>query len=115
MKRYNNFKKVLFTTLIIFSSLLIVSCNNSNEVSSLDNSSTIVFKNVNVIPMDTESILKGYNVVIEDGKIVDLGKSRKTKIPKNAKVINGKGKYLTPGLADMHVHFWKKDELTFFF
>ncbi len=114
MKRYNNFKKVLFTILIIFSSLLIVSCNNSNEVSSLDNSSTIVFKNVSVIPMDTETILKDYNVVIKDEKIVELGKSRKTKIPKNAKVINGKGKYLTPGLADMHVHFWKKDELTLY-
>ena len=61
--------------------------------------------------MNTETILYDYNLVIKDGKIVKLGKSWKTKVPKNATIIDGKDKYLLPGLADMHVHLWLEDEL----
>ena len=71
----------------------------------------MVFKNVNVIPMNTERVLKNYNIIINDGKIVKLGKAWKTRVPKNATVIDGKGKFLTPGLIDMHVHIWLDDEL----
>lgn len=108
-KKYGNFKKVLLISLMIISVFLIISCNNSN-----DNSSITVFKNVNIIPMNTETILNDYNVLIEDGKIVKLGKSWKTKVPKNATIIDGKGKYLTPGLADMHVHLWQEDEFVLY-
>lgn len=61
--------------------------------------------------MNTERVLKNYNVIINDGKIVKLGKAWKTRVPKNATVIDGKGKFLTPGLIDMHVHIWLDDEL----
>src|SRR5690554_4687695 len=105
-KEYNNFKKVGFMNLVIICIFLIVSCGNSD-----DGSSSIVFRNVNVIPMNTETILYDYNLVIKDGKIVKLGKSWKTKVPKNATIIDGKDKYLLPGLADMHVHLWLEDEL----
>lgn len=89
--------------------LAMISCNKSNE-----DSSTIVFKNVNVIPMDSEIILEGYNVIIEDGRIVDLGKSGEVKIPKDVRIIQGKDKFLTPGLVDMHVHYWYEDDLTLY-
>jgi len=58
-----------------------------------------------------ETVLEKYNVIIKDGKIVKMGKAEKIKIPKNATVIEGSGKYLTPGLMDMHVHLWYKDDL----
>ena len=41
----------------------------------LQNSSTIIFKNVNVIPMNTEIVLEGFNVIVKDGKITELGSS----------------------------------------
>lgn len=105
-KRYNRLKKLLLLGILMISTLYIASCTKSNEESS-----TIVFKNVNVIPMNTETVLEGFNVIIEDGKIVELGKSKEIKIPKDSRIINAKGKYLTPGLADMHVHLWYEDEL----
>ncbi len=108
-KKSSNIKKVLLACLIIFSSFFIVSCNSSLD--AFDDDSVIVFKNVNVIPMNTETVLENYNVIIKDGKIVKLGKAWKTRVPKNATVIDGKGKYLTPGLFDMHVHIWLDDEL----
>src|SRR6202008_1783211 len=37
-------------------------------------------------------------VVIHDGRIIDAGPRSKVKIPKQAKIIDGKGKFLLPGL-----------------
>ncbi len=61
-------------------------------------------KNVHVIPMNKEQILKNQNVLIEEGII----KSISTNIPKDisskAIIINGEGKYLIPGMLDAHAH-----------
>lgn len=73
-----------------------------------DDSKTFVITNVNVIPMDTEHILKNQTVVIQDGKITALGS--KVKMPKDTTVINGAGKYLIPGLFDMHMHIREGSE-----
>jgi imidazolonepropionase-like amidohydrolase len=62
----------------------------------------IAFTHVNVIPMDKYRILKNYTVLVSDGLILDIGKS--LKIPANTEIVEGKGKYLIPGLVDMHVH-----------
>jgi imidazolonepropionase-like amidohydrolase len=44
-------------------------------------------------------------VVIHDGRIAAAGPRAKTKIPKNATIIDTKGKTVLPGLWDMHAHF----------
>jgi len=44
-------------------------------------------------------------VVIHDGRIVAVGPRSKVKIPKKANVVDAKGKFLLPGLWDMHAHF----------
>jgi len=44
-------------------------------------------------------------VVIKDGRIKAVGQRSKIKIPKNANVVDAKGKFLLPGLWDMHAHF----------
>ncbi len=68
---------------------------------------TVAIRNVNVIPMDTERVLANQTVVIKDGLIAEIGP--KVKIPKGANVIDGTGKYLIPGLADMHTHLMSDD------
>jgi hypothetical protein len=61
------------------------------------------FVNVNVVPMDAERVLRNQTVLVEDGKIEAVGTS--LPVPANARVIDGHGTaYLSPGLADMHVH-----------
>lgn len=62
----------------------------------------IVFTSVNVVPMDSEKILKNYMVIVKDGKVTAIGK--KLKYGKEALVIEAKDKYLIPGLAEMHAH-----------
>jgi len=48
-------------------------------------------------------------VLIEGGHIVALGMVGKIKVPHGAEVIDGSGKYLMPGLWDMHVHEWNRE------
>jgi imidazolonepropionase-like amidohydrolase len=43
-------------------------------------------------------------VIIDRGHIVFIGPSKKAHIPKNVAVMDGAGKFLIPGLWDMHVH-----------
>ncbi len=70
---------------------------------------SVVIKNVNVLPMDSERVLKNQNVVIENGKIVAIGSPDKIKT-NGAKIIDGTGKYLLPGLFDGHIHLRQADE-----
>jgi hypothetical protein len=62
----------------------------------------IVIVSVNVVPMDTERVLENQTVIIKDGRVSAIGP--KLKYGKKALVIDGKGKYLIPGLAEMHAH-----------
>jgi imidazolonepropionase-like amidohydrolase len=62
------------------------------------------FINVNVVPMDTERIIKEQTVIVRDGKIVQIGSTQNTRIAEDAVRIDGRGQYLMPGLVDMHVH-----------
>jgi imidazolonepropionase-like amidohydrolase len=67
------------------------------------------FVGVNVVPMDTERVLPDQTVIVRDGVIRKIGDSKKVKVPEGAQIIDGKGKYLIPGLTDMHVHLMSDD------
>lgn len=60
--------------------------------------------NVNVLPMDTERVLARQTVLIENGRIARVGSVEQVTLPPGTVVIDGRGKYLMPGLADLHVH-----------
>jgi imidazolonepropionase-like amidohydrolase len=62
------------------------------------------FVDVTVIPMDTERALPGHTVVVRGDRIVAVGPSASVAVPAGARRIDGRGKYLTPGLAEMHGH-----------
>ncbi|HEX5169024.1 MAG TPA: amidohydrolase family protein [Cyclobacteriaceae bacterium] len=69
----------------------------------------IVLQMVDIVPMDSERILTDQTVIIRDNRIVAIGP--KLKHDKNALVINADGKYLIPGLAEMHAHIPTVDDL----
>jgi len=64
----------------------------------------VVFENVNVVPMDSERTLEGQSVVIEANRISEIGQSSEVNVPTDAHIIDGRGKFLIPGLSDMIVH-----------
>lgn len=63
----------------------------------------ILFKNVNVFNGVDNKLIKGQNVLVDDKLIKKISKSS-IKTEKGAKVIDGKGRTLMPGLIDGHVH-----------
>jgi imidazolonepropionase-like amidohydrolase len=68
----------------------------------------VVIEHVNVLPMTEDGApLLDAMVHIENGRIVALEGTP----PIGAKRINGKGKWLIPGLMDMHVHLPSDDYL----
>lgn len=62
------------------------------------------FTNVNVIPMDREQVLTDQNVIVSNGRITAVGPASSTPVPSGATRIDGSGRYLMPGLAEMHGH-----------
>src|SRR5262245_44094107 len=50
-------------------------------------------------------------VVVENGRIVAAGPRAKVAVPKNARRLDAKGKWLMPGLVDSHVHFFQSGGL----
>lgn len=76
--------------------------------------SNYVITDVTVIPMDEERTLPDRNVVIRDGYIKEIYAGFATELPDRARVIDGRGLYLMPGLSDMHTHVWHERDLELF-
>ncbi len=92
-------------SLIILLVVSLFSCKeskaNSSQKEEIKEQSLFVIKNVNIIPMTIDNtIIENATVVIDNKKIIAINGS----VPAGAKTINGKGKWLIPGLTDMHVH-----------
>ena len=69
-----------------------------------------VFRNVNVIPMDSERVLAAQTVVVRGERIESIAEASRGQIPAGARVVDGTGRYLVPGLAEMHAHVPEGDE-----
>lgn len=67
--------------------------------------------NVTVADVEKLQYISNQTVVLENGLISHVKSSSKIKVPANAKVIDGKGKYLFPGLTDAHIHFFQNGGL----
>ena len=79
-----------------------------------DHNPVVAFQNVSIIPMDSERLLEGQTLIVRNGVIEQIGPSREIAIPAGALVVDGTGKYLIPGLVDMHVHVVNENELLLF-
>ncbi len=66
--------------------------------------SVVAFVDVTVIPMDRERTLLRQTVVVRGGRIVAMGRSDRVKVPAGGVRVAGRGKFLIPGLAEMHAH-----------
>lgn len=64
----------------------------------------LVIENVTVVPMDRERTIPGQTVVIEGRRIVAMGAAGSVTVPDGAQRIAGAGRFLMPGLAEMHGH-----------
>lgn len=68
----------------------------------------LAITNVGVITMADTGMSAGRTVVVRHGRVAVIGPARAVSVPEGARVIDGSGKYLIPGLIDMHVHASKR-------
>jgi imidazolonepropionase-like amidohydrolase len=66
----------------------------------------VAFKNVKLYDADARRFRSGVTVVVNEGRIADVGSVEETKVPTGAQVIDGTGKALIPGLWDSHQHYF---------
>ena len=64
----------------------------------------IAFTNVAVVDVEKGVLRSGQTVVIEGARIVALDGAGLVQLPRGARLIGGKEKFLMPGLCDTHVH-----------
>ncbi|MBT8293337.1 MAG: amidohydrolase family protein [Eudoraea sp.] len=76
-----------------------------NELTS---NNSYLITNVNVIPMNKDTVLADKMVYIKEGIIEKIADTIEVN---GTETIDAKKKYLTPGLIDMHVHVWDRYEL----
>lgn len=65
----------------------------------------IAITNGTLVDVVNNTSVPGTTIIIENGKIKTVGNAASVSVPKNAFVINAKGKTILPGLWDMHAHF----------
>jgi len=97
--------KYYLKNLLLLVVIIVTSCTNPTSNKTQEEKeqefNTYIIKNVNIIPMTKDNkVIENATVVIKDKKIISINDS----IPTDAKAIDGTGKWLIPGLIDMHVH-----------
>ncbi len=64
----------------------------------------IVFQHGTVVDVATGNLLPDQTIVVNGNRIQTVGPAASAKIPAGARVVDVRGKYLIPGLWDMHAH-----------
>lgn len=62
-----------------------------------------------VLPMNDDRILAAHTILVRDGRIAWVGPDSMARIPEGAGIIDAAGRWVLPGLADMHVHAGEED------
>jgi|CXWL01.1.fsa_nt_gi cytosine/adenosine deaminase-related metal-dependent hydrolase len=89
------------TILVASFALLVCACASSEPAQTAG--CDLAIEHVNVIPMDSERVLADQTVLIAEGRITSIAPGSRSAARCNTR-IDGAGRYLAPGLNDMHVH-----------
>lgn len=64
----------------------------------------VLFRHVHVVPMTSERVDADRDVLVVDGRIARIAPGGSVRPPRGATVVDGRGRWLLPGLAEMHAH-----------
>lgn len=99
--------------IILIVSVLIIQRIAEQETSYLNLDSEVhgkdsyIIQQINILPMNQDTVLRNKSIWIKEGIIHQIAEVISEDLP----VIDGRGKYLSPGLVDMHAHVMDKQEL----
>ncbi len=70
---------------------------------------SVVIAHANVVDVANGLVLPDMTVVIGDRRIISVGRAARVRPPRHATIVDARGKYLIPGLCDMHAHLFSPD------
>ena len=83
--------------------ILIATCAAAIARPAAQQTRSIVFEGVTVVPMDSERVISDATVLVSGDSIVSVGPAP-ARLPEGAVRVDGRGKFLMPALAEMHAH-----------
>ena len=75
-------------------------------VSNVANSQILIINNTNVVDVTSGKITRDVSVVIVNNRVTAIVRDATAY---KGQIIDGKNKYLIPGLWDMHTHNWNSE------
>ena len=90
------------TTFILAGILLPAAIHHAQQPSG--SSSAFAIEHVTVINVETGARSADQTVVVSGERITEAGPAANVKTPVGARIVDGRGKFLIPGIWDMHVH-----------
>ena len=88
--------------------VLLVACGGDGDgntrIASLEVSKGTVIQNATVVNTRDGSLSPGMSVILDEGKIRKIAATASIRIGGTAQAIDATGKYVVPGLLDMHTH-----------
>lgn len=100
-------KRLLSLFLIVFPVLVSATPQQPTEAQPL------VISNITVIDATGSPPRPGMSVIVRDGRIAEIRRINGTRLPENSQIIDGRGKFLIPGLWDLHVHLNNEPDVFF--
>jgi imidazolonepropionase-like amidohydrolase len=64
----------------------------------------VLFRDATIVTMGERGALAGHDLLVVDGRIARIAPSGEVEAPEGASVVEAKGRFLMPGLAEMHAH-----------
>ena len=102
----------LFNQMLAISTVFSIEAVTKKYPTAIKKQADIVIVNGNLVNVvGKDSIITNAMIVIKEGIINYVGKLDSSKIAPNSFVINGQGKYVLPGLWDMHAHLMQAEWL----
>ncbi|MBV9572962.1 MAG: amidohydrolase family protein [Acidobacteriales bacterium] len=89
--------------LILFPVLLLLSPFSFSAAADQSGACS-AFVDVSVVPVDREQVLLHQTVLVRNGRIVEVAPVLDLKLPNDCHRIDGRHRYLIPGLVDSHIH-----------
>ncbi len=94
------FKKI---TLFLVVCTLVSSCQEKQKTEEISPTLILISK-ANIVDVQTGEIKTGQNIFIDSGRIKQINATAIEDISKYKTVINAEGKYIIPGMTEMHAH-----------
>lgn len=98
-------RPIVAAALAVLGAATIVRSAHASTTAPGATDTVVAIVDVSVVPMDRERTVAGQTVIVRDGRIERIGAAGEVSVPAGALRIDGRGKYVMPGLVDMHAHF----------